>query len=223
MSLLATFRNHLPALHIEPGRALVAVSGGPDSVALLDLLARSQDVHRQELVVAHVDHGIQAESHLLAQQVQALAGTYGLPGHTGRLKLGPDASETEARAQRYVWLESLASRLDVKAIFTAHHADDQMETVLMRVLAGSGPAGLAGMAAARGRLVRPLLPFRRAALLHHLEEAGLTAWIDPANSDPKHLRSWIRTDLLPAIRRRSPAIDENLRRTARQAARDRTA
>ena len=223
MSLLETFRSHLATLRLEPGRALVAVSGGPDSVALLDLLARSPDVHGQELVVAHVDHGIHPESHLVAEQVQALAATYGLPGHTGRLNLGPDAAETEARSQRYAWLESLAGQLDANVIFTAHHADDQMETVLMRVLAGSGPAGVAGMAATRGRLVRPLLPFRRAALLHHLEEGGLTAWTDPANSDPRHLRSWIRTDLLPVVRRRLPAIDENLLRTGRQAARDRAA
>lgn len=192
-------------------------------MALLDLLARSLDVHGQELVVAHVDHGIHPKSHVVAEQVQALAGTYGLPGRTGRLNLGPDAGETEARSQRYAWLDSLAGQLDAKVIFTAHHADDQMETVLMRVLAGSGPAGMAGMATTRGRLVRPLLPFRRAALLDHLEEVGLTSWTDPANSDPRHLRSWIRTDLLPAVRSRLPAIDENLLRTGRQAARDRAA
>ena len=192
-------------------------------MALLDLLARSGDVHGQELTVAHVDHGIYRESHLVAEQVQALAATYGLPSHTGRLNLGPDAGETVARSQRYAWLESLAGQLAANVIFTAHHADDQMETVLMRVLAGSGPAGLAGMAATRDRLVRPLLPFRRAALLHHLEEVGLTAWTDPTNSDPRHLRSWIRTELLPAVRRRLPAIDENLLRTGRQAARDRAA
>jgi tRNA(Ile)-lysidine synthase len=223
MSLLEAFRTHLATLHVPPGSALVAVSGGPDSVALLDLLARSQDVHRQDLVVAHVDHGIHPESHLVAEGVGPLARSYGLPIHTGRLNLGPDAGETDARAQRYAYLESLAGQLDAKVIFTAHHADDQAETVLMRVLAGTGPAGLAGMAAIRGKLVRPLLPFRRAALLQHLQDTGLAAWTDPANADARHLRSWIRTDLLPTIRRRIPAIDENLLRTASQAARDRAA
>ena len=192
-------------------------------MALLDLLARSGDVHGQELVVAHVDHGIHRDSDRVAERVEALAARYALGVHTGRLKLGSEASETEARAQRYAWLESLADRLGAKVIFTAHHADDQAETVLMRVLAGSGPAGIAGMAAIRDRLVRPLLPFGRAALVQHLEELGIAVWTDPANSDPRHLRSWIRTDLLPAIRQRIPTIDENLLRTGRQSARDRTA
>jgi tRNA(Ile)-lysidine synthase len=223
MSLLEALRPQLARLRLEPGRALVAVSGGPDSLALLDLLARSQDVHRQDLVVAHVDHGIHPESHVVAQRVKVLAAAYDLPVHTGRLNLGPHASETEARTQRYAWLEALASRLDAEVIFTAHHADDQAETVLMRVLAGSGPAGMAGMAAIRDGLVRPLLPFRREELLHHLAEVGLTAWTDPANSDARHLRSWVRTDLLPAIRERVPAIDQNLLRAASQARRDRAA
>src|SRR5215210_5274508 len=194
MPLLETFRSHLLSLHLEPGRALVAVSGGPDSVALLDLLARSLDVHRQELVVAHVDHGIHPESDVVAQQVEALAGAFALPVHTGRLNLGPETSETEARVQRYAWLESLGSQVNAKLIFTAHHADDQVETVLMRVLSGSGPAGLAGMAAIRGSLVRPLLPFRRHELAAYLEERGLRAWLDPANADSRHLRSWLRSE-----------------------------
>jgi len=223
MSLLEAFRSHLATLELRPGSALAGVSGGPDSVVLLDLLVRSRDVHGQDLVVAHVDHGIHPESHLVAQRVEALAASYGLPVHAARLNLGPETGETEARAQRYAWLESLASERGANVIFTAHHGDDQAETVLMRVLAGSGPAGMAGMAAIRGRIVRPLLPFTRAAVLQYLAEKGLAAWIDPANSDSRHLRSWIRTDLLPAIRRRSPAIDENLRRTARQAGRDRAA
>ena len=223
MTTAAAFRKHLGTLGLEPGVALVAVSGGPDSAALLDLLTRTQDVHGQTLVVAHVDHGIHAESHVVARRVETLAATYGLAIQTGRLNLGPGAGETDARAQRYAWLESLATQLGAAVVFTAHHADDQAETVLMRVLAGSGPAGIAGMAARRGMLVRPLLPFTRADLLHHLEEIGVSAWSDPANSDPRHLRSWLRTDVLPAIRRRIPAIDENLLRTARQAARDRAA
>jgi tRNA(Ile)-lysidine synthase len=108
-------------------------------------------------------------------------------------------------------------------IFTAHHADDQVETVLMRVLAGSGPAGLSGMSPNRGSLRRPLLSFSRAELQQHLEEAGLSGWVDPANSDPRHLRSWIRTTVLPALRLRLPDVDSNLLRTSRHAAADRAA
>jgi tRNA(Ile)-lysidine synthase len=139
------------------------------------------------------------------------------------LELGPSASETAARAERYAWLEQTRLRLGADFILTGHHADDQIETVLMRVLAGSGPAGLAGMAGLQGRLVRPLLPFRRAQLEEYLRSAGLEAWVDPANVDPRHLRSWIRAELLPLLRRRMPTVDHNLERVARQAGADRAA
>ena len=223
MSLIEAFRGYISTLNLPPGVALVAVSGGPDSVALLDLLVRSRDLHGQELVVAHADHGIHPDSPRVAEQVEALAATYQLPVHVGRLTLGAAAGETKARVGRYRWLEGERTRVGAGIIFTAHHADDQVETVLMRVLSGSGPSGLAGMACVRGHLVRPLLPFPREELLRHLEEAGLTAWIDPANSDPRYLRSWIRTDLLPALRVRLPEVDANLLRTSRQASRDRSA
>ena len=223
MSLIGDFQRELATLHLSPGRSLVAVSGGPDSVALLDLLVASRDVHGQELVVAHVDHGIHPDSAKVADQVRVLATGYGLPLHVGRLELGPTTGETRARTERYAWLEALRARLGADFIFTAHHADDQVETVLMRVLAGSGPAGLAGMAPVRGYLVRPLLAFRRAELLHHLEDARLTAWVDSANSDPRHLRAWIRTGLLPTLRERMPDVDASLLRTSHQSGRDRAA
>ncbi len=223
MAITELFRSHLSSLELPPGLALVAVSGGPDSVALLDLLVHSRDLHLQELVVAHADHGIHPESAAVAEQVKRLATSYGLPVHIRRLKLGTGTGETRARTERYAWLNELRVRLGANIVFTAHHADDQAETVLMRVLAGSGPAGLAAIAPVSGCLVRPLLGFRRADLLRHLEETGLEAWLDPANADPRHLRSWIRSDLLPAIRARVPAIDDHLVRTSRQAARDRSA
>jgi tRNA(Ile)-lysidine synthase len=223
MTTAAAFRKHVGTLGLQPGAALVAVSGGPDSVALLDLLVRSRDAHGQDLVVAHVDHGIHPASADVARQVAALAESYGLVVEIGRLALGIDASETKARAERYAWLEMLRARLGASYIFTGHHGDDQVETVLMRFLAGSGPAGLAGMAVINGRVVRPLLPFSRADLIRHLEEAALEAWVDPANSDRRHLRSWLRADLLPVLRARLPKVDASILRTTRQAARDRAA
>jgi tRNA(Ile)-lysidine synthase len=223
MSLLDAFRSHIAGLGLGPGRALVAVSGGPDSVALLDLLARTGEVHGLELVIAHVDHGIHADSAPVAQAVRSLAHSYGLPAEVGELRLGPAAGETLARTRRYAWLEETRDRLGAAIIVTAHHADDQIETVLMRVLAGSGPAGLAGMAPHSGALLRPLLPFPRADLAAYLNERGLSGWLDPANADPRHLRSWIRTELLPLIRDRVPRVGANLERLAAQAAGDRAA
>jgi tRNA(Ile)-lysidine synthase len=223
MAMIQAFRRHVATLDLPSGPALVAVSGGPDSVALLDLLFQSRDLHGQDLVVAHVDHGIHPDSGRVAQQVEALAGSYSLPFHVGSLDLDRSAGETKARTERYAWLKALRLTLGAKIIYTAHHADDQVETVLMRALAGSGPAGLAGIATAHNHLVRPLLPFSRAELAQHLAEMGLTAWLDPANADRRHLRSWLRGDVLPALRRRLPDVDAKLLRTSRQAARDRAA
>lgn len=223
MSLIEWFRSHIAGVGLPEGRALVAVSGGSDSVALLDLLAETRDLHGLELVVAHVDHGIHPDSARVAQQVESLASRYGLPVEVGCLALGSRAGETAARSARYAWLEDTRARLGAEIIFTAHHADDQVETILMRVLGGSGPAGLAAMAPTSGKLVRPLLSVGHGELIRHLQGRGMEAWLDPANSDPRHLRSWVRTDLLPALRRRTPAVDANLQRLSLQAARDRAA
>jgi len=223
MSLLEGFRAHLIALELSPVRALVAVSGGPDSVVLLHLLVATRELHHLELVVAHFDHGIHPASADVASAVNALAARYGLPCVQGRGALGPGAGETAARAARYAWLEATRFQIGADLVITAHHADDQVETVLMRALKGSGPAGLAGMAARRGVLVRPLLPFRRAAILRYLRAEHLGAWGDPANQDPRHLRSWLRGDVLPVLRVHLPRVDDALLRLGRQAARGRAA
>src|SRR6476469_4904612 len=180
MNLLERFQESLAGFELEGRRGLVDVSGGPDSVALLDLLVRTADAHHLSLIVAHLDHGIHQDSARVAEQVVELARSYGLPVEVGRVELGLNASETEARASRYRWLESLRVRVGADLILTAHHADDQAETVLMRLLAGSGPAGLAGMASSSGFLVRPLLSFRRTELTSYLRQRGLSAWSDPA-------------------------------------------
>jgi tRNA(Ile)-lysidine synthase len=223
MTLIQKFRDHLAGLPLRPGTALVAVSGGPDSVALLDLLVQTQEYHRWRLVVAHLDHGIHADSARVAGQVGALAGAYEVPLEVGKLQLGPSIGETEARLRRYAWLEEARLRTGAGLILTAHHADDQVETVLMRFLAGSGPAGLAGMAGVNGAIVRPLLSFRRAELAVYLEQRGLNFWLDPANTDPRHLRSWLRGHALPLLRDRLPDVERNILRVSAHAAQDRAA
>jgi len=215
--LTVPFREHLATLEVAPARLLVAVSGGPDSVALLDLLSGCGEALGLELAVGHVDHGIHPDSASLAEEVRGLAAEYGLAFLGRRLALGPDATETAARAARYHALEAMRRRAGAHLIATAHHADDQAETVLMRVLGGSGPAGLAGMSSRRGRVVRPLLPFRRDDLARHLQSIGRSGWADPANTDPRHLRAWIRSDILPALRGRLPDVEARLGRLAEQA------
>lgn len=223
VSLPQAFARRLERLALEPGPVLVAVSGGVDSVVLLDLLVRTRARHGLTPVVAHVDHGIHPESAAVARAVEARARQLGLRCVTGELHLGAGTSETRARAARLRWLEATRRAEGARCILLAHHADDQAETVLMRLLKGSGPAGLAGMPARRGRVVRPLLGVSRAVILRYAERRGLAWWDDPANRDARHLRSWIRTDLLPRLEATVPEVRGNLRQAARHAARDRRA
>ena len=197
MSLLDAFSAHVAAFALGPQSALVAVSGGPDSMALLDLLARTQEEHGLRLVVGHVDHGIDPRSADAASLVQRACTDRGLPFELERLELGAGASETVARTARLAALEAMRSRTGASFVLLGHHADDQSETVLMRVLRGSGPAGLAGIPLRRGTLVHPLLPFRREELARYVHEHAIEVWHDPANADDRHLRSWIRNELLP--------------------------
>jgi tRNA(Ile)-lysidine synthase len=209
----------------EPGEALVAVSGGPDSVALLDVLNAITPALGVTLAVAHADHGIQSDSPTVRQSVAALAKRYGLPFESTELHLGRETTETEARHARYAWLRDVQKRRGATYIVTAHHEDDQVETILLRGLRGSAPAGLAGISArGRGGLVRPLLPFTRSELVAHVTERGLPVYDDPANRDPRHLRSWIRTTLLPLLNERlGSRLRRDLLEQGRHAASDRRA
>lgn len=222
MTLEARLLAALAALELaRPGRrALVAISGGADSVALLDLLVATRDRHGLDLIAAHVDHGIHPDSAAVADRVRDLAGRLEVPLIRGRLRLGPRAGETLARTRRHRWLERARRRVGADLVILAHHAGDQAETVLMRVLRGSAPAGLAGIAPVRGRLVRPVLGATRAELRARCEARGLDWWEDPANADPTHLRSWLRTEVLPLVRRRLPDADLALLRLAEGAAAD---
>lgn len=200
----------------RPGVAMLAVSGGPDSVALLDLMARVSGNFGLELIVAHVDHGISPDSGDVAEMVMGLAVRYGFPGVMASLNLedAHNLSETKAREWRYDALRRLKRRHEARYLVTAHHADDQIETVLFRVLRGSAPAGLAGIPeVGPDGLVRPLLAFKRSQLEDwlRLSERRLPVHQDPANADFRHDRSWIRGHLLPEIRARfTDRTDDNL-------------
>src|SRR3989442_819666 len=154
-SLSDRLRTHITRARLfpRPGTAIVAVSGGADSVALLALLHGVASVFGLELVVAHIDHGIQPGSGDVGKGARRLAEQYGLPFELGELHLGPDATETGARRARYAWLREVKRRRRARYLVTAHHRDDQIETILLRVLRGSGTARLAGIAA-RERLRR---------------------------------------------------------------------
>ena len=180
---------------------LVAVSGGADSVALLHVLHALQDSLGLALTVAHVHHGLRAEADAEAEGVRRLCERLGVPCHVERVTVRREPPweglEAESRRVRHAALERVARLVGAARIATGHTADDQAETVLMRLLQGAGPRGLGGIAPARGLLIRPLIETRRSALEKYLRERGLLWVEDPSNRDPRFLRNRIRHDLLP--------------------------
>ncbi len=169
-------------------------------MALLDLLTHLAPGLGLRVIVAHANHGIRPGGEQIAQRLAEHCRRLDVPYHTVHLGLASTASETQAREARYSWLRQLQADVGAEFLVTAHHRDDQVETVLLRMLNGSGVAGLAGMRP-RGPdgVRRPLLPFGRAALLGHVEQAGLTYEEDPMNADLRFPRARVRHRLLPAL------------------------
>ena len=187
---LTRFHASLDALTGGAGRIGIAVSGGPDSVALL-LLAKASQPERIE--AATVDHGLRADAAGEAEFVAALCRDLGVPHQT----LAPASPitgnvQSAARTARYALLEDWATAQGLDWIATAHHADDQAETLLMRLNRGSGVAGLAGVRARNGRIIRPLLDWRRDELVAIVANAGITPVDDPSNRDDRFDRARLR-------------------------------
>jgi tRNA(Ile)-lysidine synthase len=195
--------------------AVLAVSGGLDSMVLLDLAWHAAGRAGVDVIVATFDHASGPHSGRAASFVAQRALEYGFPVVVGRQ---PSTSPTEAawRAARWRFLRSVA-RSTKGVVLTAHTRDDQIETVLMRELRGAGARGLAGLMAPSD-VRRPLLAVSRVELTAYAR-AHQIDWIDdPTNRSPRYLRNRVRRDLLPALRRVSPAIDDHLLEIASQAA-----
>ncbi len=178
------------------GRVGVAVSGGADSLALL-LLAHAAFPNRCH--AATVDHGLRPESTEEAARVATLCAEIEVPHQTLSISEPPRGNVSDwARRVRYRALDSWADGNGLPVIMTAHHADDQLETVLMRLNRSSGVAGLAGIRAKQGRIVRPLLGWRRAELTEIVAMAGIPPVHDPSNSDDRYDRARLRKSLASA-------------------------
>lgn len=200
---------------------IVAVSGGADSVALLDLLA-SLPCYSFRLIVAHLNHLLRGdESDRDEQFVQQLAARYGLPCEVSRTDVRQLAHERRlsleeaGREARYSFFEQLRQAYSATAIAVAHHADDQAETLLMRLLRGAGIGGLSAMAPRTAQaVIRPLLTLSRTELRMHLDSIGLSFREDSSNQDRSFLRNRVRHELLPKLATYNPAIAERLAATA---------
>lgn len=209
----AAVRDH--GLWAPGARVAVAVSGGLDSVVLLDLLVDTRAWHGATLSVVTVDHGVREGSGADADFVEDLARAHGLPCTRATLGLG-SASEAGMRDAR----RAVFDALDVDRVATAHHRDDQVETVLLRLLRGSSSAGLAGIRWTRGRMVRPLLSTSRAEIEEHARERGLSWREDPTNAALDAERNRVRHLLVPALDAVRPAAREAIARTAARLAED---
>ncbi len=188
-------------LGLEGSRLLLAVSGGPDSVAMLHLLSDAATELRLTLAVGTVDHGLREASKEEVRGVARLALGRGLPFGSRTLVLDGNSPglEAAARAARYAALEEMRDELGMEFIATAHSADDQAETVLLRLTRGTSLRGAAGIRARRGLVVRPLLGFRRRELVEVCEAARLPVAADPMNQDRKFARVRVRKDVLPVL------------------------
>lgn len=180
-------------IEVPAGRYVVAVSGGVDSVVLLDLLAGKPDVR---LTVAHFDHGIREDADEDRKLVAALAKQYGVPFVYHRGRLGKHASEARARQARYEFLHHVRRATGSRAIITAHHQDDVLETALLNLLRGTGNRGLAALKST-DIVRRPLLHVPKASLLRYARIHDLTWREDSTNADERYLRNYVRRRLLP--------------------------
>jgi tRNA(Ile)-lysidine synthase len=198
---------------------LVALSGGPDSLALA--AATAFEAHRAGIRAGAVivDHGLQAGSADVAAAAAQTATALGLdPVLVRRVTVGTEGGpEAAARAARYAALAEAAADTHADLVLLGHTLDDQAETVLLGLARGSGAASLTGMAARAGIYARPLLGIRREATVRACADAGLAPWTDPQNSDPAFTRVRVRTTVLPMLERElGPGIAEALARTADQ-------
>ena len=214
---------------IEPGdKVLVAASAGLDSMVLFELLHRLSPRLELSLAAAYFDHGLRgAQTEQEAALVRARCESLDVPFAAGRAGSGltgrnaGQSLQAAARAARYAFLWDSAEKLGCRRLATGHHRDDQAETVLMRLLKGSGPAGLASIrpASLSGRLIRPLLGIRRSRLEQFARDNAIAWAEDPTNLTDKYYRNHLRHHLIPQIERTyDPLFSENLALLAEEAA-----
>jgi tRNA(Ile)-lysidine synthase len=187
----------MPDVLLPAGRYIIAVSGGVDSVVLLDMLSKQSGL---DLIIAHFDHGIRPDSATDASFVADLAKKYNLPFETKREELGPNTSEDTARTRRYKFLRGLSEKYDAK-IVTAHHADDVIETIAINLSRGTGWRGLAVL---DSDIVRPLTDMTKLEIIDYAAKNKLEWHEDSTNAGDDYLRN--------RIRRKLTDIDEDTKR-----------
>ncbi|HVC34616.1 MAG TPA: tRNA lysidine(34) synthetase TilS [Chloroflexota bacterium] len=228
--MVSKLSDALRRCHLEQTRLVVAVSGGPDSLALLLGLKEVRDAFALGLHVAHFDHRLRPDGAADAAFVEDLARALGLPVTVGRGDVRRTADEQRlgveeaARRERYHFLAHLQRAIHAKGVLVAHTQDDQTETRLLHLVRGTGLRGLAGMVedavidlpgTGPFRLIRPLLNVRRGDTEAFCGEHGVTARLDPSNLDRAFTRNRVRHEIVPRLRAINPGLDAGLARLAR--------
>jgi tRNA(Ile)-lysidine synthase len=194
---------------------LVALSGGADSTALLGALVDLRDTGElREVLAVHVDHGLRAGSARDADACAAVCARVQVELRRATVQVPAGNVQAAARKARYAALRREARETGATLVATGHTRDDQAETVLLRLLRGSGARGLSGIPPRRGILVRPLIDRSRAEVLAYLEERGLPHLEDPTNATPRFLRNRVRSEVLPVLRALAPQVERALARAA---------
>lgn len=197
---------------VPAGTYIVAVSGGVDSMVLLDALRRRADL---ELIVAHANHGIRADSQEDAKLVSAFCVSHNIMYEYKELHLGVDASEDAARRARYAFLQHCRIRHGASAIITAHHQDDLVETAIINVLRGTGWRGLAPFT--QGAFIkRPLTNMPKAVLMDYAATHDIPWRTDSTNSDQRYLRNYVRLTVCPYLDSRNSDWQQIIMRLVRK-------
>ncbi len=226
MTIPAAVEESIQNLRLAGSRMVVAVSGGADSVALLRALLDHRRRYQLDLVAAHFNHHWRgADSDADAAFVSSLAESCGLRYYAGEAAVPPTAevvSEEAARCDRYAFLEAVARQEQATAIATAHHRDDQVETILFHIVRGTSWRGLAGIPPERPvsdhlRVVRPLLSVPRADIVSWLTRIGQPWRTDFTNLTADFTRNRLRAVVIPELAAINPRFDESLLRLSRQA------
>jgi len=192
-------------------RILLALSGGGDSMALLHVLARLTKKQGFTLFAHGVDHGLRAAAKSELDRAEAQCDSLGVPFTRSLLSLESGGNlQARARDARRAALTAAAKDVDAQSIATAHHADDRAETVLLRLLRGSGPSGLAVLPPRSGVWIRPQCRARKADIVAHLSRHALDFCEDPSNRQTRFLRTRVRFELLPLLEQLSPQIVSHL-------------
>lgn len=206
-------------------KILIAVSGGVDSVVLLDLLTKQKlekflscqlPSTSYHLSIAHFNHAMQRNADKQEKLVKQLAQKYGVDFYTEKTKKKL-RSEAEAREARYAFLNRVAEEICAERIVTAHHADDAVETILFNLIRGSGIAGLGGMNELNGKIWRPLLGVSKTKLETYAKKNKLKWVKDPTNKNLNYKRNFIRKEILPRCAKINPQAQEAILRIGRQA------